>query len=134
MSYDKENDFYICSSGKKLVATGIKFSKSKTGYRSEKTCYTCEDCTQCPTKSKCIKGNSKKPLEERTKHLEVSKLFQQKREAAITRILSDEGKELRMNRSIQSEGAFGEIKQDMGFRRFCVKGKRISWQNVFFLA
>jgi transposase len=124
MSYDKENDFYICSSGKKLVATGIKFSKSKTGYRSEKTCYTCEDCTQCPTKSKCIKGNSKKPLEERTKHLEVSKLFQQKREAAITRILSDEGKELRMNRSIQSEGAFGEIKQDMGFRRFLCKGKK----------
>ena len=124
MSYDKENDFYICSSGKKLVATGIKFSKSKTGYRSEKTCYTCEDCTQCPTKSKCIKGNSKKPLEERTKHLEVSKLFQQKREAAITRILSDEGKECRMNRSIQSEGAFGEIKQDMGFRRFLCKGKK----------
>ncbi len=124
MSYDKENDFYICSSGKKLVATGIKFSKSKTGYRSEKTCYTCEDCTQCPTKSKCIKGNSKKPLEERTKHLEISKLFQQKREAALERILSDEGTELRMNRSIQSEGAFGEIKQDMGFRRFLCKGKK----------
>ncbi|OQB58316.1 MAG: Transposase DDE domain protein [Bacteroidetes bacterium ADurb.Bin141] len=124
MSYDKENDFYICSNGKKLVVTGTKFSKSKTGYRSEKTCYTCENCSECPLKSKCIKGNSKKPLEERTKHLEISKLFQQKREAALERILSDEGTELRMNRSIQSEGAFGEIKQDMGFRRFLCKGKK----------
>lgn len=124
MSYDKENDFYICSNGKKLVVTGLKFSKSKTGYRSEKTCYTCEDCNECSLKSKCIKGNSKKPLEERTKRLEISKLFQQKREEDLERILSDEGTELRMNRSIQAEGAFGQIKQDMGFRRFLCKGKK----------
>ena len=62
MSYDKENDCYICGNGKKLVVTGMKYSKSKTGYRSEKTCYTCEDCNECSLKSKCIKGNSKKPL------------------------------------------------------------------------
>lgn len=125
MSYDKENDFYICSNGKKLVITGTKISKSKTGYRSEKTCYTCEDCSECTLKSKCIKGNnSKTPLEERTKHLEISKKFQQKREEDLARILSDEGTELRMNRSIQAEGAFGEIKQDMGFRRFLCRGKK----------
>lgn len=29
-----------------------------------------------------------------------------------------------MNRSIQVEGAIGEIKQDMGFRRFLCKGKK----------
>ena len=29
-----------------------------------------------------------------------------------------------MNRSIQVEGSFGEIKQDMGFRRFLSKDKR----------
>ncbi len=60
MSYDKENDIYIYSNGKKLVVTGAKFSKSKTAYRSEKTCYTCEDCSKCHHKSKCIRGNSKK--------------------------------------------------------------------------
>ena len=31
MIYDKENYLYICSNGKKLVLTGTKFSKSKTG-------------------------------------------------------------------------------------------------------
>lgn len=125
MSYDSAKDVYVCSSGKKLKVTGIKKSKSKTGYQSEKTCYTCEDCSGCQLKSKCIKGrNSKIPLEERTKHLEISKLFQEKREKSLERILSDEGTELRMNRSIQSEGAFGEIKQDMGFRRFLCRGKQ----------
>jgi Transposase and inactivated derivatives len=125
MTYDSNEDAYICSNGKKLKASGTKKSKSKTGYVSEKTCYTCEDCTECQIKSKCIKGrNSKTPLKERTKHLEISKLFQEKREKSLERILSDEGTELRMNRSIQSEGAFAEVKQDMGFRRFLCKGKQ----------
>jgi hypothetical protein len=123
MNYDPVEDVYICKNGKKLKVCGIRTSKSKTGYRSEKTCYTCEDCNGCDLKSKCIKGNNSKiPLEERTKHLEISKLFQKEREKSLERILSDEGTELRMNRSIQSEGAFGELKQDMGFRRFLCRG------------
>ena len=28
-----------------------------------------------------------------------------------------------MHRSIQAEGSFGELKEDMGFRRFLCKGK-----------
>lgn len=124
MVYDKENDFYTCENGKKLVVTGTKISKSKTGYKSEKTCYTCEDCSGCNIKSKCVKGNNSKiPLEERTKHLEISKLFQSMREENLERILSDEGIKLRVNRSIQAEGAFAEVKQDMSFRRFLCKGK-----------
>lgn len=125
MIYDSVEDAYICSNGKKLMTSGTKKTKSKTGYIAEKTCYTCEDCGSCQLKSKCIKGhNSKVPLEQRTKHLEISKLFQKKRKESLERILSDEGTELRMNRSIQSEGAFGNIKQDMGFRRFLCRGKK----------
>lgn len=39
------------------------------------------------------------------------------------RINSDEGILLRVNRSIQVEGAFGVLKQDMGFRRFLLRGR-----------
>ena len=38
------------------------------------------------------------------------------------RIISDEGVLFRMNRSIQAEGSFGDIKQDMQFRRYLSKG------------
>ena len=34
------------------------------------------------------------------------------------RLISDTGIQLRINRSIQVEGAFGVLKQDLGFRRF----------------
>lgn len=125
MLYDAESDTYLCSNQKKIIKTGTRKVKSKTGYISEKTCYACEECNGCPLKAKCIKGNnSKLPLEERSKHFEVSKIFQQKREETQKRITMEEGKILRMNRSIQSEGAFGEVKENMDFRRFLCRGKQ----------
>ena len=65
-------------------------------------------------------------MEERSKTLYVSKKFNQYRKYDLERIVSDEGCELRMNRSIQAEGSFGDLKQDSGFRRFMCRGT----QNV----
>ena len=125
MDYDSEKDFFICQNGKKLKMEGVKLRKSKTGYESEKTIYTCEDCSDCNYKSKCIKGNNcKTPLEERTKKFETSKKFNRQRKEDLERILSDEGCLIRMNRSIQAEGSFAQVKQDMNFRRFMCRGQR----------
>jgi transposase len=124
MEYNEAGDYYICKNEKKLTVSKTIKRKSKTGYQSEKTIYTCEDCSNCSDKSKCIKGNnSKTPLEERVKNLETSKVFNMLRKENLERIVGQEGCELRMNRSIQAEGSFGELKQDMGFRRFLCKGK-----------
>lgn len=123
MDYNEKEDVYLCRNGKKLSVEKTIYRTSKTGYKSEKTVYRCEDCTGCPYKEKCIKGNNcKTPMEERTKRLETSKLFMEKRKEDLERIVSEEGSQLRMNRSIQAEGSFGEIKQDMGFRRFLCRG------------
>ena len=123
MKYDSESDRYICKNGKHLIADHIKNSKSKTGYVSEKTIYKCEDCNGCKYKSDCIKGNNcKTPLEERTKTLHVAKTFLKYRQEDLKRILSDEGILFRTNRSIQVEGSFGDLKQDMQFRRYLSKG------------
>ena len=123
MKYDKEGDFYICNCGRKLMVDHICHSKSKTGFVSEKTIYKCENCQDCPQKEKCIKGsNCKTPLEKRTKTLQVAKTFIKQRQADLERIVSEEGKLYRMNRSIQAEGSFGDIKQDMQFRRYLTKG------------
>ena len=123
MEYDEDGDFYTCKNNQKLVVDHIRHSKSKTGYVSEKTIYKCENCDGCPHKPKCIKGNNcKTPLEERTKMLQVAKTFIEQRKADLERIISEEGKLYRMNRSIQAEGSFGDIKQDMQFRRYLTKG------------
>lgn len=123
MVYDAETDIYTCKNGKKLTVDHIRRSKSKTGYISEKTIYKCENCKSCPYKKECIKGNNcKTPFEERTKTLHVAKTFLKYREANLERILSDDGILFRTNRSIQAEGSFGDLKQDMRFRRYLSKG------------
>ena len=123
MEYDAQSDIYTCQNGKKLTVDHIRHSKSKTGYVSEKTIYKCEDCSECPYKKDCIKGNHcKTPLEERTKSLQVAKTFLKYRQEDLERILSNDGILFRTNRSIQAEGSFGDIKQDMKFRRYLSKG------------
>lgn len=62
-------------------------------------------------------------MEERNKVLSVARDFLKYRQENLERILSDEGILLRINRSIQAEGSFGELKQDMQFRRYLSRGK-----------
>jgi Transposase DDE domain len=76
MDYNEEKDVYVCQNKKELNMEYIRHSKSKTGYVSEKSIYQCSDCSRCPYKSECIKGNNcKKPFEERNKVLQASKKF-----------------------------------------------------------
>lgn len=82
------------------------------------------DCTDCPYKTECIKGNNcKTPIEERQKVMYVSKKMKQQRQETLERITSEYGTQLRMNRSIQAEGSFANIKEDMEFRRYLYRGK-----------
>ena len=135
MTYLPDEDAYLCANGRKLHIERTYQSKTKTGYRSEKTCYACEDCRDCPMKADCIHGNHfKKPMEERTKRLIVSKKFLRQRKEDLARITSEEGVELRVNRSIQAEGAFADIKADMGFRRFLGRGTENALVAVILLA
>ena len=128
MVYDAENDRYICSQGSILSATGTRQRKSASGFVSEKTVYQCKDCKGCPVKGKCIKGNNWKiPEDERFKSLEVSRTFERQRKECLQRITSDQGILLRINRSIQAEGSFADLKWDRGFRRFLCRGNA----NVF---
>lgn len=67
-------------------------------------------------------NNYKTPLGEITKVLQVAKTFIKHRKEDLERIISDEGVLYRMNRSIQAEDSFGDIKQDIQFRRYLSKG------------
>ncbi|APM37967.1 hypothetical protein BS101_04070 [Clostridium kluyveri] len=96
MSYNGFRDYYICKNNKKLAVNRTIKRKSKTDYVSEKTVYTCEDCSNCEYKSKCIKGhNCKTPLEERTKNIETLKLLNMLRRENLERIVSEENHSFR---------------------------------------
>lgn len=124
MPYDPEGDFYTCMNGSQLKACYTKKRKTASGYLREETIYRCDDCLGCPHKSECIKGkNWKIPEEERFKTLSVSRKFERQRKECLERIISEEGIQLRVNRSIQAEGAFALWKEDQKFRQFLCRGQ-----------
>lgn len=120
MAYDAEADEYACQGGRKLRAKYESDRKSASGYVSRVTHYECNSCSGCPHKKSCTKAKGNRKMQ-------VSKRFVRQRAESLARITGEKGVLLRINRSIQSEGAFGVIKQDYGFRQFLLRGhKKVS--------
>lgn len=128
MEYNSESDDYTCPGGKKLVFIGEKTRKSDSGYAVKKKVYQCEGCCGCPHREKCFKGTYE------NRRIEVLREFAEHRKESLENITSAEGILLRMNRSIQVEGAFGVLKKDYGFRRFLTRGKQKNETQFFLLA
>ncbi len=124
MTYDPDRDLCVCCEGRELPMLFERNPKNESGYRRTMTIYGCSDCSDCPRKTECIRGNNcKTPMENRNKVLQVSKRMIAYRQADLDRITGEYGTLLRMNRGIQAEGSFADVKEDMGFRRYLYRGK-----------
>ncbi|MBI9030579.1 transposase [bacterium] len=114
--YNKENfrqdrnGFYICPNNKKFIKQ-YDYESKYIEYPHTKTMYECLYCDKCRKKKKCTtaKGN---------RTMSILNGYQEMKETVIENLDSELGIELRVQRSIQVEGAFGIIKEDMKFRRF----------------
>lgn len=115
MSYDREADVYTCPANQQLFHSYDTVRSSKSGFEQVLSVYNCHGCDGCSLKGHCTKSKY-------NRRLTVSKTFDRQRAASLERISSPEGIQLRVNRSIQSEGAFGVLKEDWGFRRFLRRG------------
>lgn len=121
MEYIPEEDAFICAKGRKLKYAFTRNAKNKTGFVSERKVYICESCNRCGYKKECqryIKPTSVNPV----KRVEIAPAYDAVLAENQDRLISDTGIQLRINRSIQVEGAFGVLKQDLGFRRFLHRG------------
>jgi len=118
MTYDETADAYTCASGRRLNRIYDTKRKSQSGYVSTVAVYQCEDCSGCGKRALCTQAQDGK-----NKQLQVSRLFEQYRQESFANITTEFGTQLRVNRSIQAEGAFGVLKEDYEFRRFLMRGK-----------
>lgn len=116
--YDAANDCFICPNGKYLYYAYDSRSKTENGYTVTKKNYVCEGCAGCSHREQCFKGQYE------NRKISLSQTMVRQKREATERITTDEGIVLRMNRSIQVEGAFGVLKEDYAFRRFLTRGKR----------
>lgn len=129
LPYDEDTDSYMCPNGKRLMFAYETHRTSADGYTATKKVYRCEgSCVGCPHRKKCYSGTYEQ------RQIKVSKTFERQRRESLKNITSEEGILLRMNRSIQVEGAFGVLKQDFGFRRFLTRSKGKVKTQFFLLA
>lgn len=128
MKYDKETDTYTCANQDVLYFAYEKTERTANGYEVQTRYYRNHSCEGCPHIGKCHR--SKRGFRE----IKVSLEFVKQRQKSLENITTEEGTQLRMNRSIQVEGVFGVLKQDFGFKRFLVRGKRNVETQFFLLA
>ncbi len=121
MQYNEEADTYTCAKGRTLTFQYVSHCKRADGYIQEGRVYQCEKCSYCGFRSQCQPSrNGTKPKQ--NKRLVVYRKYQDLQKENSQRFLSPEGIRMRVNRSIQVEGTFGQIKQDYRYRRFLRRG------------
>ncbi len=109
-----EDETITCLNGN----IGFVFEENTTHHRKKNsTFYKIEGCLDCNFSTYCKRFMSEKNKNTNFKIFEVTKQLQQYIQESEKNLLSIEGIEMRVNRSIQVEGVFGIIKQNFGYER-----------------
>ena len=113
----EDEQFYICHDGRELRHIRTE-TKEQNGYTQTFEVYACADCSGCEHKARCLyKYNAEKDAE-KNKVMKINEQWEELREKSHANIQSERGILKRQTRSIQTEGHFGDIKENENFRRF----------------
>jgi len=118
-AYHKDNDTYTCPDGRSLFYRNTDTAThKKTGHKSTFKVYASKNCSACSLASQCKKS------EEHNRTIKVNEQLDYYKEQARQNLNSEKGIALRKLRGMEIESCFGDIKHNMGFRRFHVRGKK----------
>lgn len=109
-----EGGYMTCPNGKRFYFLRSSPVKGNQYGRTEEY-YQCEDCEGCPHRERCHKSSQNRIVR-------INEELTQFHEEVLENLNSVHGALLRMNRSIQSEGAFGGIKWNRGYKRLRRRG------------
>ena len=104
----------VCPNGKEFLFLRTEPVKGNLYGRTVEL-HQCEDCSGCPHRSKCHKSRFDRIIRLNYELTSIHK-------GVLDNLNSIHGALLRMNRSIQSEGTYGEIKANRGYERFRRRG------------
>ena len=110
--YNKNEDYYQCPAGKKLVFIDTVKNHGRGSRR-----YKCFDCASCKYRLKCL---PQKSLDNFRQILRDEK--EQLAEKMYQKTQTEYGKNKLIQRKHTIEGVFGNLKENIGFRRFRLKG------------
>ncbi len=113
----EDEPYYICHDGRELRHIRTE-TKEQNGYTQTLEVYGCADCSHCEHKAKCLYRYNAQTNPERNKVMKINERWEDLKEESNQNIQSEKGILNRKIRSIQTEGHFGDIKENENFRRF----------------
>lgn len=109
--------YYICSDGRKLEHQRTEVRRQGDLKRTFEV-YACIDCNGCNLKAKCLYQYDEAKDINKNKTMKINEIWEELKENSHNNIQSEKGILNRQIRSIQTEGHFGDIKENDKFRRF----------------
>ena len=113
----EDEHYYICHDGRELRHIRTE-EKEMDGYTQTVEVYGCADCSGCAHKAKCLYKYNPETDADKNKIMKINEQREEIRAASHANIESEKGILNRQIRSIQTEGHFGDIKENENFRRF----------------
>lgn len=113
--YNHETDAYYCPMGQPMENIGSYVRTTATGYEQKIDRYQAKNCVGCQLRSLCHKSKSNRIVERNHKLVRLKAKAKQK-------LLSPQGIAHRKQRCWDVEAVFGNIKHNMNFRRFMLRG------------
>lgn len=113
--YNPQEDYYICPMGQRMRYIGEKKTLNERGCQSTLKQYQAANCQGCPLKGQCTKAKGNRIIE-------VNYTLMEYKRKARERLLSEEGIKHRKKRPVEPEAVFGQMKFNMGYKRFRHKG------------
>lgn len=113
--YDASRDVYLCPAERELHFVHERRNVNAQGYPSIVRLYKSENCQDCTFSTLCKRG-------EAPRQIQISLEFERLKEKARRRLLSAKGIQLRKRRNTDVETVFGNIKQNLKFKRFSLRG------------
>ncbi len=120
LTYDKSSDSYVCPNNKRLNYKGTITKKTDAGFTTQRRIYQSEGCDGCPLRTQCYEAKYDRKIE-------ISSNLNEHKQKARELLNSPKGKALRSRRCVDVEQTFGQIKHNMQFKRFLLRGiKKVS--------
>ena len=113
----EDEHYYVCHDGRELRHVGTE-TRKQDGYTQTFEVYTCADCSGCDHKAKCLYKYNPEKDADKNKVMKINEQWEELKASSHANIESEKGILNRQIRSIQTEGHFGDIKENENFRRF----------------
>ncbi len=126
LHYNAKEDYYVCPMGQHMLCVGTKQGRTASGYVTRSVCYRAQRCEGCPLRGSCFKGNGDRTIE-------VNYRLNEYKRRARERLTSEEGIRHRKRRCTEPEAVFGQMKNNMAYRRFRHVGEdKVTMDFAFF--